>query len=178
MGHSMGGRNALFYTACLPGRIKKLILVDSRPGNSGESVSALRNLLDIFSFDSGDLDDFVRKARVMYPHLPLKAGFDLIRSGGKRDSIYRSTSQYDPWMIIASHLAEHMVEDLWPFMESVPCPTLIVRGQHSAFITREDAERIGTLIPNAEVAVIPGASHIPMIQNPIVFRQAVRSFLE
>ena len=81
-------------------------------------------------------------------------------------------------MIIASHLSEYMVEELWPFMESVPCPTLIVRGQHSTFISREDAERMGALIPNAEVAVIPRASHIPMIQNPTAFVQAVRSFLE
>jgi len=177
IGHSMGGRNALFYTACIPDRIKKLILVDARPGNSDKSITALRNLLDSFSFETEDLDDFLQKAQALYPHLPLKASFELIYSSRKRAFPYRSSFQYDPWMIIASHLAEYMVEDLWPFMESIPCPTLIIRGEHSRFISQEEAERMGRLIPEAKIVVIPRTSHIPMIENPTVFKKAVHSFI-
>ena len=43
VGHSMGGRNALFYAACgTAGGVKRLILVDARPGNNPEASKALR----------------------------------------------------------------------------------------------------------------------------------------
>ena len=177
LGHSMGGRNALFYTACIPDRVKKLILVDSRPGNSDESISALKKLLDGFNFEADDLHTFLQEAQTVYPHLPLKAGFDFVYAAGNRTSSDRTTTPYDPWLIIASHLADYSVEELWPFMESIPCPTLIVRGEHSIFISQEDADRMGRLIPKAKIVVIPQASHIPMIENPSVLNRAVHSFL-
>lgn len=177
-GHSMGGRNALFYTACIPERVKKLVLVDARPGNSDRSVLALKNLLESFSFESGDLDDFIRKAEELYPDLSLKASFKLIFSSYKRSDSGRLLPGYDPWLVIASKLADYMVEELWPFMENIPCPTCIVRGERSTFISQEDAESMSRLIPDSAVETIPGSSHIPMLENPSAFYMAVRSFLE
>jgi pimeloyl-ACP methyl ester carboxylesterase len=177
IGHSMGGRNALFYTACIPERIKKLILVDARPGNSDQSVQALRNLLDGFSFDVGDFDDLIQKAETLYPHLSLKASFNLIRSRLNQAFSRLSFHSYDPWMIIASQLADYMVDELWPFMESIPCPTLVIRGEYSTFLSQEEAESMGQLIPDAEIAVIPRASHLPMLENPAAFKSAIISFL-
>src|SRR4030042_5227817 len=42
IGHSMGGRNALFYTACNPNMVEQLILADIRPGNDPKSSKALK----------------------------------------------------------------------------------------------------------------------------------------
>ena len=42
IGHSMGGRNALFYSACFAEKVDRLILVDARAGNSPASAIALR----------------------------------------------------------------------------------------------------------------------------------------
>jgi pimeloyl-ACP methyl ester carboxylesterase len=81
-------------------------------------------------------------------------------------------------MIIASRLAEFMVEELWPFMGSIPCPTLIVRGEYSTFVSQDEAENMRQMIPKAEVAVIPRASHLPMIENQTAFKEAVFSFLD
>lgn len=178
IGHSMGGRNALFYTACIPDRIAKLVLVDARPGNSNESVMALKRMLDSIGFGYGDLDDFLEKAQTLYPDLSLKASFDLIHTRETGSFARGSISTYDPWMIIASRLAEFMVEELWPFMESIPCPTLIVRGEYSTFVSQGEAENMCRMIPKAEIAVIPRASHLPMIENQTAFKEAVLSFLD
>ena len=177
IGHSMGGRNALFYTACIPDRIEKLILVDARPGNNDQSIQALKNLLDGFSFEFDDFDDLIQKAETLYPHLSLKAGFDLIHSSLNRAFSHSSFYNYDPWLIIASQLADYMVDELWPFMESIPCPTLVVRGEYSTFLSQEEAESMGQLIPDAKVVVIPRASHLPMLENPAAFKKAINSFL-
>ena len=178
IGHSMGGRNALFYTACIPDRIAKLVLVDARPGNSDESIMALKRMLDSIGFGYGDLEDFLENAQTLYPDLSLKASFDLIHSRETGDFGSRSVSSYDPWMIIASRLAEFMVEELWPFMGGIPCPTLIVRGEYSTFVSQEEAQNMCQMIPRAEIAVIPRASHLPMIENHTAFKEAVLSFLD
>jgi len=90
----------------------------------------------------------------------------------------RSLSGFDPWLITASKLAGYLVEDLWPFMEGITCPTLIVRGQHSEFLSPIDAENMRLMIPKASLSVIPRSSHLPMLENPTAFKQAVLSFLD
>ena len=177
MGHSMGGRNALFYTACLPDRVKKLMLVDARPGNSEDSISALKKMLAGLGLSGDDLQNIHEKAEKLYPHLSLKEAFEIILMERAHTSI-RSHSGFDPWLITASKLAGFLVEDLWPFMESVTCPTLIIRGQHSDFISPAEAENMCRIIPKATLSVIPGASHVPMLENPTEFKEAVLSFLD
>jgi len=177
MGHSMGGRNALFYTACLPDRIKKLMLVDARPGNSEGSISALKKMLTGLGLNTDDLQKIHEKAEKLYPQLSLKEAFEKILM----EQAYTSSSShsgFDPWLITASRLAGFLVEDLWPFMECVSCPTLIIRGRNSGFLSPTDAENMRQMIPEATLSVIPGASHAPMLENPTAFKQAVLSFLD
>ena len=42
IGHSMGGRHALFCAACVPHKVDRLILVDARPGNDHHRGAAIR----------------------------------------------------------------------------------------------------------------------------------------
>lgn len=177
MGHSMGGRNALFYTACLPDRVKKLMLVDARPGNSEGSISALKRLLAGLGHNADDLEKMQEKAEKLYPHLSIKETFERI-FWEQAQPLGRSHSGFDPWLITASKLAGYLVEDLWPFMGCVTCPTLIIRGQHSDFLSPIDAENMRLMIPQATLSVIPRSSHVPMLENPGAFKQAVLSFLD
>jgi len=178
IGHSMGGRNALFYAACRPERIEKLVLVDARPGNSDQSVQALKHMLDYADLSASEIEEFVEKADTLYPELPLKAAFDRIHSDSKPTSDQINNQSYDPWLVVASQLADNQVEDLWPFMAGVSCGTLIMRGQYSTFVSEADAENMERLIPSSEISVIPHSSHLPMLENQKFFNQAVLSFME
>ncbi|MCP4756438.1 MAG: alpha/beta hydrolase [Proteobacteria bacterium] len=160
IGHSMGGRNALFYTACRPERIRKLILVDARLGNSDQSLNALKSMLG-----NADVADF--------SHLSIDDAFDRIRSTSEKPIAAGNGSLYDPWLVVASHLADHRVEDLWPFVGNIPCPTWIIRGERSRFLSQTDAETMKHLMPTAEIEVVPLASHLPMLENRQAFNRAV-----
>ena len=177
IGHSMGGRNALFYCTCRPERIKKLILVDARPGNSEQSVEALKRMLDFAGVNAGDIDDTVQKANTLFPDLSLKAAYNQVRTESEKAVETKNSHSFDPWLVVASQLVDNRVEDLWPFMESVSCSTLVIRGEHSTFISKEDAENMIYLIPGAKMETIPHASHLPMWENRQAFHQAVLSFL-
>ena len=177
IGHSMGGRNALFYTACAPERIKGLVLVDARPGNTEMSMAALKDLLDGFRPEPKTLNDFVQGARSRYPHLSLKNTIDIINSGCEQVSD-KLIPRYDPALIRGVELAGYMVEELWPFMEGIICPTLVIRGERSTFLSRHEAEMMSTLIPKGELVEIPRTSHLPMLENAAAFKKAVLSFLD
>jgi len=156
IGHSMGGRNGLFYAACRPERVSGLVLVDARPGNTDESIQALRRLLDAFR------------------------GYQTSHQIGQKDvTAIQSTSayRYDPSLIAGAVQAGYQVEPLWPFMEGLACVTLVIRGQMSRFVSAEEAKLMSRLIPNAKLAEIKGASHLPMFEAPKQFAQAIHSFL-
>jgi pimeloyl-ACP methyl ester carboxylesterase len=70
-----------------------------------------------------------------------------------------------------------MTEDLWPFMKNVVCPTLIVRGEESPFLSREDAQKMSVVIPQAEWVEIPQATHLPVQENPVAFKRVISDFL-
>jgi len=152
IGHSMGGRNALLFAACCPERTKGLILVDTRPANSAYSISSLRNMIEKVKLT----------ARIMPKH-------GLNNSG----AVY----PFDPRLITGAESAHYRVESLWPLMASITCSTLIVRGENSTFLSRKEAERMNQLISRSKLIEIPGTSHIPMIEEPVVFRNHIHSFL-
>ena len=150
IGHSMGGRNALFYAACRPELIKGLILVDSRPANTDESILALKQFLETF------------------------------RKGSDPGSAYHASEalpQYDPSLITGAEQGGYRVEPLWPFMENLNCPTLIIRGEKSTFVSDCEAEMMNRLIPGSERVEIKGASHLPMFETPSEFESVIHSFL-
>lgn len=68
-------------------------------------------------------------------------------------------------------------EGLWEDVHQIRCPTLLVRGEESDILAPEAAERIRAAIPNSGIAVVPGAGHSVMGDNPEGFAAAVRNFL-
>jgi len=176
IGHSMGGRNALFYTACRPERIRGLILVDARPGNTEESMLALKNLLDTFRRESVTDADIDRSTRA-FDHRASRERAAAPQSGTGMENRPVPAPRYDPRLIVGAERAGYQVEPLWPFLEGVDCPALIIRGEKSTFVSHSEAELMNRLMPRSDLVEIRGASHLPMFQNPSAFRAAVLSFL-
>jgi len=59
-------------------------------------------------------------------------------------------------------------------------PTIadLVRPMVADSLSRVDAERIARELPDAELAVIPGAGHLPSMERPEATGQLVGGFLE
>jgi pimeloyl-ACP methyl ester carboxylesterase len=62
-------------------------------------------------------------------------------------------------------------------MKNVACPTLIVRGEESPFLSREDAQEMSVIIPQAEWVEIPQATHLPVQENLVAFKRVISDFL-
>ena len=177
VGHSMGGRNALFYTACTPQRVKRLILVDARPDGNHASSRALRRLITTFPLRVKSLDEVVQTIRGLYPYVSVDICHHMAKYGYKQVPNREFVPKYDTRMALLTEQFNYATESLWALMRGVPCFTLILRGEKSEFLSREDAEKMCEIIPRAVFREIPNATHMPAQENPGAFKRVILDFL-
>ena len=62
-------------------------------------------------------------------------------------------------------------------LEEVACPTLVVAGEHDRLVPPRFQRTLAERLPNAEYVELDGAGHMPMLERPAAFNDAVRAFL-
>lgn len=67
--------------------------------------------------------------------------------------------------------------DSVPLLSTIACPTLIIVGELDLATPPSDARLMSEQIPGAQLKIIPGAAHLPNLEQPEAFNDAVRSFL-
>jgi pimeloyl-ACP methyl ester carboxylesterase len=65
---------------------------------------------------------------------------------------------------------------LWPVLESLPCPTLVVWGTDSDVLLEAQARRMVDVLPRGELVRVPGVAHAPTLVEPAVLA-ALERFL-
>jgi esterase len=65
---------------------------------------------------------------------------------------------------------------LWPVLERLPCPTLVVWGADSDVLSETQARRLVKTLPKGELVVVPGVGHAPTLTEPAAV-QALERFL-
>lgn len=68
--------------------------------------------------------------------------------------------------------------DYTPLLPQMNVPTLIVVGSVDEFTPVSDAEFMRDRIPDAKMAIIEGAGHMPNLENPKEFNRIVAEFLK
>jgi pimeloyl-ACP methyl ester carboxylesterase len=68
-------------------------------------------------------------------------------------------------------------ELLWSAVETVVCPTLVVRGSQSDVFHDEDAERLARCLRQGRWVRIEGAGHTVQGDNPAGLLVSLREFL-
>jgi 3-oxoadipate enol-lactonase len=67
--------------------------------------------------------------------------------------------------------------DLRPSLASVTAPVLVVVGEFDQATPPPMSRELAALLPNADLAVIPGCAHVPQLQEPEVFLSTIRDFI-
>ncbi|RLB94644.1 MAG: hypothetical protein DRH76_09090, partial [Deltaproteobacteria bacterium] len=62
-------------------------------------------------------------------------------------------------------------------LENLDLPTLVIHGQADQLIPVAEAEVMATALPSADLVIIPEAGHLPNLEQPEIFNNAVREFL-
>jgi 3-oxoadipate enol-lactonase len=67
--------------------------------------------------------------------------------------------------------------DLRPELGKVDVPVLVLVGEHDEATPPPMSRELAALLPNARLKIIPGCAHVPQLQSPRIFLDAIGEFL-
>ncbi|MFW5920643.1 MAG: alpha/beta fold hydrolase [Polyangiales bacterium] len=186
LGHSMGTQVALETYRLAPERARALVLLC---GSYGKITSTFHGTDVLHQVLPGLLERVQNNralARALWGRVPAKVAYRLARLGREVDGLaireedfrqyWEHVAVMDPDVFLAMlRLAgEHSAEDM---LERIDVPTLVLAAERDTFTPPEHAEHMATMIPEAELHVIRGASHAAPVEQPVTIERWIDEFL-
>lgn len=63
-------------------------------------------------------------------------------------------------------------------VKNISCPMLITRGEYDPIVSQQDIAELAAIVPNAEIFNILSAGHEALKDQPKVFLEKLKIFLE
>jgi 3-oxoadipate enol-lactonase len=171
-GLSMGGYAALAFARRHPGRLRALILADTRAEADTPEAKANRDQLIAFASSNPP-------AAVLEQMLPRLLG---ARTRAERPAVAeearRLAAAQTPAGIVGALQALRDRPDAGPYLARVAVPTLVLVGDEDVLTPPDAARSLAGRIPGSHLEVIPGAGHLSNLEQPGAFNALVRQFLE
>jgi pimeloyl-ACP methyl ester carboxylesterase len=186
LGHSMGGKAAMWFATQNPGRVSRLIIADISPRSylhdSGPSAHLEQHGEILNALESVELDrcstigEVDRNLEIQLPDKRLRQ-FMLknLRKNGNGNF---------EWKLNIGAISRNLDQlagglDLEALEGQIfrQFPVLFIRGEKSPYILEPDLELIRRLFPLAQVATIKNAGHWLHAEDPETFIGLVRKFL-
>ncbi|HPF34388.1 MAG TPA: alpha/beta fold hydrolase [Candidatus Krumholzibacteria bacterium] len=171
-GLSMGGYVALEIGRRHPERVAGLILAATRAGADSAEGRAGRDQ----AAQTARTDGVAAVVEGMLPKLFAPANLeaqpelvDFVRA-----MMLETTLDGMVGALAAMRDRPDSVDDLPGF----DVPALVIHGAEDRLIPVAEAELTASRLPDAQLVVIPGAGHLPNLEQPEAFNAAVRTFLE
>ncbi len=183
LGHSMGGKVAMWFAADFPEKVEKLVIADITPKNYlllkddsqfylHQNILLAMQEIDFSKIKSrNDVDDFMAE----------KLDNKQIRQFLLKNVVLdKETKQYK-WRVNAEVLYDYLEEIVsgvnknW-LDDRIPItnyPVIFIRGMKSKYILPEDEILIKDIYPDSRIIDIPNAGHWLHAEQPEKFMQAV-----
>lgn len=181
LGHSLGAINALYYSRDHGERLLSLILEEYGPGSEAQGAGQDRIKRELqqtpLKFESwAQAARFWRGAR---PHISEDALASRLKYSLKEtaDGIVWRHDQAGIAQARLEPAPGHALPDLWPAVRKLGCPTLLLRGARSDYLSAETAEKMARLNERIQIEEIPEAGHYAHDDNALAFERAVLRFL-
>jgi 3-oxoadipate enol-lactonase len=179
VGCSLGGSIALHVALDHPDRVDGLILVGAaangwEPAN-GWGDSLLWDQV-LAAAKAGDVDKAVELDAEMWV-----VGTGRTRADVDPD-IYDLVMAMDRIPLSSENERNEQVEPYNPptneSLDQIKAPTLVIVGAHDEIDLIESAHYLAERLSSQQAVVIPGAAHLPSLEQPEAFNAAIRRFLE
>jgi pimeloyl-ACP methyl ester carboxylesterase len=174
-GHSLGGFIALTLAVRRPELVRSLVLVGTGPGGPGH-VPLPQQTLDLWLGAVGlPVEEAIRRT--------MPASF-------APGWIEEHPDAFEEW--VAARLDPPTPSECWwaqfragrayvdegvP-VERIDAPALVVHGDLDTVLPLANGHLLAERLPNAELAVLPGVGHVPMLEDPKVLSALVCGFLD
>jgi 3-oxoadipate enol-lactonase len=169
LGNGYGGFVALQMAIRHPTLATKYILADSGAAFSEPGREAFRNMAAASQAKGLSAITDVAMRRLFAPDFQAQHP-DLMRD--RREAFLKT----DPEVFRAAcnALAEL---DLRPDLNKVTVPVLVLVGEHDEATPPPMSHELAAGLPNAYLEIIPGCAHVPQLQSPGKFLEAIGDFL-
>ena len=169
LGNGYGGFVALQMAIRHPGITSRLILADCGAAFSEDGRQAFRNMAAASKAKGLSAISDVAMRRLFAPEFQAQHP-DLMRD--RREAFLKS----DPEVIQAACIALAGL-DLRPELGKVNLPVLVLVGEHDEATPPPMSRELAALLPYARLKIIPGCAHVPQLQAPEDFLDAIGDFL-
>jgi esterase len=178
LGHSMGGKTAMYFTLRYPHLVDKLIVVDMAPKYYPPHHTDVIAALD--AIDLNVINSRKEAEEIMNQKLT---------DAGVKQFLLKNLywqGERLAWRFNLDVIKKNIIlvgEETLPTADEnnskklSQLPTMFIKGERSNYIKNEDAGMIKQLFPAAEIITIPDSGHWVQAEQPQLFYDAVMGFL-
>jgi 2-succinyl-6-hydroxy-2,4-cyclohexadiene-1-carboxylate synthase len=168
-GYSMGGRLALHVALALPGRVGRLVLVGASPGLDDAGERAARRAADealAAQVETMTIEQFARR----WARTPALAD----QPPEVQAAVHAQRLRNTPAGLASAlrALGTGALPSLWERLGELTIPVDLVVGERDAKF-RATAERMAAALPDARLAVVPGAGHAVHLEAPAAVAEII-----
>lgn len=171
LGHSMGGKVAMFFAVRYPPLLRKLVVVDIAP--KAYPVHHQQVLAGLGAVAINTIQSRKEAEEQMKPH---------VAEPGVRQFLLKNLQRTDngfAWKLNLPVIHDRIeaVGEAVPQEATFDQPSLFIRGANSDYIDNEDQALIERIFPAAQLVTIEGAGHWIHAERPEALLEEVTSFL-
>ncbi len=181
VGHSLGGRNAIYFAAAHPNRVEKLVIEDIGLTVQQRHKGNIKRLLSLVPTPFASKEEarfffqteFIEKIKDNPKAKVLSSYFYA--------NIEKKPSGLADWRFSKAGILESVEQgrqsDQWPLWQSLQMPTLLIRGEHSEDLTEPDFTKMQATHPNVKGVEIGDSGHWVHYDQPGEFIMTLKNFL-
>ena len=179
IGTSMGGIIAMAYAGAHPERLLRLVINDIGPDEE-VGIQRITQTVGSRPEEFATLEDAMAYRRQVWPVMARRSAEDqreLALGVLREQPDGRWVWKMDPAYI--QQRLQHGAPPrpaLWPVLQRLPCPTLVVWGTESDVLSETQARHMMEILPRGELVAVPGVGHAPTLVEPVVLA-ALERFL-
>ena len=171
-GLSLGGYAAFAFARNYPQRLRGLILADTRPSADTPEASAKReNVAQL-----AETEGLGAIADLQLPRLI--SDYTRQHHPEVETRVRQLIDSATPSGIAAASRGMAVRADSSDLLATLSCPTLVIVGEQDVLTPQQVARDYAAHIPGAQFVVIPHAGHLSNLEQPQIFIQTLRQFLQ
>jgi esterase len=169
IGTSMGGIIAMAYAGAHPDRLQGLVVNDIGP-DAETGSQRITETVGSRPEEFATLDEAMAYRRQVSP---ITAGR---REEDQRELALGVLRQRADgrwiWKMDPAYITQRVQHGaprrpaLWPVLQQLPCPTLVVWGTDSDVLSEAQARRMVATLPKGQLVAVPGVGHAPTLMEP------------
>jgi pimeloyl-ACP methyl ester carboxylesterase len=157
LGTSFGGRLALEVAFAAPHRVQSLVVIGAGAGVAADPSAGFRRAERL---RGNEFENVVTELADMISHLPGANG------PTTRTSFITMAHEMGGAMMARQSEALARRVDLWPRLEEITCPALMLWGREDQFSPAADGLKMSTALLHGRYAEISECGHFPSLEAP------------